>query len=207
MKEIIKYMMKLLYYFQYLLTDLQLKRKVATQQLMIVVGASGVFEDGWIPTDIRNLNIVLDANWQRYFKPDSINAILAEHVWEHLSPEEAAVAASNCYVYLKFGGYLRVAVPDGLHPSPEYIDRVKPGGSGAGADDHKVLYDYNSFSKVFSSAGFKVELLEYFDEHGEFHFIDWDYEVGMIERSYRFDERNSGGSLTYTSIIIDAWKV
>ena len=73
-----------------------------------------------------------------------MDAILAEHVWEHLDCFAAIVAAQNCFKYLKPGGYIRVAVPDGWHPDKDYIDYVKPGGWGAGSDDHHVLYTYTN---------------------------------------------------------------
>lgn len=97
-------------------------------------------------------------------------------------------------------------MPDGYHNKEEYINYVRPGGSGAGADDHKVLYTYKSLTKIFQDAGFHVKLLEYFDENGKFHFTEWNERDGMIHRSVRFDERNCNDELNYTSIIIDAVK-
>ena len=79
------------------------------------------------------------------------------------------------------------------------------GGKGSGAR-HKVLYNYESLSSLFERAGFKVELLEYFDSDGEFHYVDWDTDSGKIHRSRRFDKRNKNGALKYTSIILDAHK-
>ncbi len=98
-----------------------------------------------------------------------MDAILAEHVWKHLDCNAAIVAAQNCFTYLKPGGYIRVAVPDGLHPDDSYIDYVKPGGWGADSDDHHVLYTYSTLQTVFASVGFQIRLLEYFDERGRFH--------------------------------------
>lgn len=176
------------------------------QPLRIVIGAGGVFERGWIPTDIETLNILNIADWKYYFPEGSIDAILAEHVWEHLTIEQGIEAARNCYKYLRPGAYLRVAVPDGFHFKPEYIDHVRPGGAGAGAADHKVLYNFKSLREVFSKIGFHVHLLEYFDEKREFHYEDWNSEDGMVCRSKRFDTRNQDGLLNYTSIILDARK-
>lgn len=34
---------------------------------------------------------------------------------------------------LKPGGYVRVAVPDGFHPDPAYIEMGRPGGYGTGS--------------------------------------------------------------------------
>jgi predicted SAM-dependent methyltransferase len=174
--------------------------------LRIVVGAGGVFDPGWIPTEVEFLNLLKPGDWAKYFRPNLIDAILAEHVWEHLAPVQGIKAAALCYQYLRPGGYLRVAVPDGLHPEPNYIQRVRPGGTGQGAEDHKVLYDYQTLRRVFQPVGFKVKLLEYFDHQGVFHFIHWNHFDGMIRRSSRFDSRNANHHLAYTSLILDCEK-
>ncbi|MBN1438109.1 MAG: hypothetical protein JW929_01760 [Anaerolineales bacterium] len=172
--------------------------------LRIVIGASATFDPGWIPTEIEALNILREEDWARFFEPGSIDAMLAEHVWEHLTAEEALRGAELCRRYLKPGGYLRIAVPDGCHPDPDYIRWVEPGGSGAGATDHKVLYTHHSAKALFERAGFRVRLYEFFDEAGRFHCDEWSPADGMIHRSKRFDKRNRGGKLAYTSIILDA---
>ena len=174
--------------------------------LRIVIGAGGVYQKGWIPTDIEQLNLLRLEDWRRYFKPDSIDAILAEHVYEHLTENEAYQAAKNCFLFLKPTGYIRVAVPDGYHISLDYIKAVEPGGSGSGSDDHEVLYNYRTLAHVFESAGFEVNWLEYFDEGGTFHIKDWHEDDGLINRSSKYGKRNSDGRLNYTSIIIDALK-
>ncbi|MFH1999658.1 MAG: methyltransferase domain-containing protein, partial [Planctomycetota bacterium] len=166
---------------------------------------------GWVPTNQETFNILVESDWSAYFKPDSLDAILAEHVWEHLTTEEAAIAARNCYHFLKPGGYLRVAVPDGFHPVPDYIEWVRPGGNGPGADDHKVLYTCNTFQRLFTLVGFNVDMLEYYDEQGLFHYVDWEPADGMIRRSMRFDKvtfdrSKSGGNFDFTSIVLDARK-
>jgi predicted SAM-dependent methyltransferase len=172
----------------------------------IVIGSGGTRFEGWVPTEKDELDLLNESDWQRYFEESSLDAILAEHVWEHLTFTESLLAAQICYRYLKSGGYLRIAVPDGYHPNPNYIEDIKPGGIGLGADDHKVLYTYDTLSNVFESTGFKVNLLEYFDEEHHFHFVDWLSSDGFIERSRRFDSRNSDDPLAYTSIILDATK-
>jgi predicted SAM-dependent methyltransferase len=187
------------------LTGPRLLRKAAKREpIRIVIGASGVHDRGWTPTDIEYLDITREVDWQRFFTPASITGMLAEHVWEHLTPSDSMQAARLCQKYLKSNGYLRAAVPDGLRPDPSYIEHVKPGGTGPGADDHKLLYTYRTFKDVFEEAGFRVEILEYFDENGDFHSVDWNPEDGMIYRSRRFDPRNKDGKLHYSSLIIDA---
>lgn len=96
------------------------------KDIRLVLGAAGTAFDGWVSTDIDILDIPSSINWRFLFKKGSINAILAEHVWEHLDDIAAKKAVKNCYRYLKKGGYLRIAVPDGFHPDPSYIEFVKP---------------------------------------------------------------------------------
>lgn len=184
----------------------KLKRAAGRPEIKIVVGASNIYEKGWAATEVDFLNLLNEKDWQYFFQENSIQAILAEHVWEHLHPADGLLAARMCFKYLKSGGYLRVAVPDGYHPDKEYIEYVRPGGTGAGADDHKILYTESSFAKLFQEAGFQVRLLEWFDSNGKFHYQEWDTNDGMIWRSRRFDERNKDGQLKYTSLIIDAVK-
>jgi predicted SAM-dependent methyltransferase len=174
----------------------------------IVIGSAFRHDPGWVPTDIEFLNLLKPGDWDRFFAPASLDAMLAEHVWEHLTLDEARTAARTCFKYLKPGGYLRIAVPDGFHPDPTYRDWVRPGGASPGqlANDHKVLYTYQTLRDVFESAGFRVELYEYFDEAGKFQYRDWDEKAGTIWRSKRFDKRNTGGKLVFTSIVLDAVK-
>ena len=174
--------------------------------IKLIIGASGTDQEGFTPTDQAYLDLLAPEQWRRFFEPDSIAVIFAEHVWEHLSPADARRAARTCHEFLARGGYLRVAVPDGLHPNPDYVDRVRPGGSGPEAHEHQVLYTHATFRQVFEQVGFRVELLEYFDETGAFHASPWDPAGGLVRRSARFDQRNVGGALVYTSVILDAVK-
>lgn len=180
------------------------------QSPKIIIGAhvqAGILLDnGWISTSQRFLDMLNEEDWRNLFGNRKIGALLAEHVWEHLTLDAGIQAATMCYKYLRAGGRLRVAVPDGFHPDEEYINMVKPGGTGAGADDHKVLYTYESFASVFTRVGFGVTLLEHFDKSGQFNSIQWDPKDGFIFRSKATDQRNRGGELKYTSIILDAIK-
>ena len=189
-----------------------LKRRIARQAacggpIRILIGAGFQAQEGWIPTDMQYLNLLVEDHWKRALDNHPIDAIIAEHVWEHLSPTDGRAAAANCFKYLRPGGYLRVAVPDGNHPNPDYIDFVRVGGSGPGADDHKVLYTYESFGDLFRSVGFDVELLEYYDADHNFHANPWDPSAGRIHRCQgRTERKTDGGTVQYTSVILDARK-
>jgi predicted SAM-dependent methyltransferase len=173
----------------------------------IILGAGNKNYLRWVSTDKNTLDILCRDNFKRYWKPSSRWIFLAEHVWEHLTIEESKIANANCFEFLQLGGRLRIAVPDGLHPDYLYINNVRPGGVGPGAEDHKVIYNYKLLRETLEEAGFKVDLLEYWDENGVFHFRKWDSEDGHICRSKRYDSRNKNGALNYTSLIVDAIKM
>lgn len=189
----------------------ELRRLAASTQtdqtpLRLVIGASQVFESGWVGTEIETLNLLRPSHWERCFRPASIDALLAEHVWEHLTVKQGTEAAARCHEYLKPGGYLRLAVPDGYHPDAGYRDAVRPGGTGPGADDRRVLYSHQLLTAILEHVGFQVRLLEYFDADGQFHAEPWEPADGKILRSMRFDRRNRDGQLGYTSLMVDAIK-
>jgi predicted SAM-dependent methyltransferase len=178
-----------------------LRRQLQATPRRIVIGASGTFQDGWVQTDAHELNLLDPDTWSRYLEPDSVDALLAEHVWEHLTVAEGRIGAQVCYAHLKPGGYIRVAVPDGLHPDPEYREYIGVNGvAGGGMGGHKVVYTYRLLQEVFEGVGFITKLLEYHDEAGQLHLREWSPADGMIRRSSKYD---SGGAV---SIILDAMK-
>jgi len=173
----------------------------------INVGSGYVaFDEDWFSCDIDILNLTKRTDWILLLKNRRVRNIFAEHVWEHLSEGDTLLANNNCYEFLKKGGRLRIAVPDGFHPNQEYINYVKPNGTGIGSDDHKILYNYKVMTEKLEKAGFKIALLEYWDENGKFHYIDWSNNHGKVTRSKRYDSRNIDGKLNYTSLIVDAFK-
>jgi predicted SAM-dependent methyltransferase len=177
------------------------------KRLKLNIGSAGVnSDDSWLPTDIDILDITDHGNWSSLLNKIRFKNIMAEHVWEHLTEEHTALANKNCYDFLERGGGLRIAVPDGNHPDEKYIEWVRVGGNGEGADDHKILYTYDVMKQKLEKVGFEVRLLEYWDENGKFHYTDWTNEGGLIRRSRRYDERNVSGELKYTSLIVDAIK-
>lgn len=181
-------------------------RVLRASVIRVIVGAGGTSYDGWISTDYPALDVVDEESWFRLFEPEQIDALLAEHVFEHLTDDQIAAAFSNSYKFLRSGGHLRIAVPDGYHPDTSYIEMVKPGGRGSGAEDHKQLFNYQTLSSQLGKVGFLVRLLEWFDEEGSFHFRDWADQGGFVSRSSRNDERNLVRPLAYTSLILDAYK-
>jgi predicted SAM-dependent methyltransferase len=199
-----------------------------TGPLRVIVGGGHYLPyPGWHLTDQDILDIVEESHWRALFGGRKLDNLLAEHVWEHLTTEEGGRAAALSFQYLRPGGVLRIAVPDGFHPNPGYIRAVEPGGTGKAALDHKVLLTYKSLASSLERVGFAVDLLEYWDENGTFHHRPFSFSPrGRINRRplFRCDEpawtrgpeyaeRNgqSGGKpeqypFNVTSLIVDARK-
>ena len=183
-----------------------LHRVSITNPLRVVIGSSGVFDPDWIPSNYQYLNLLVESHWQRAFGRRKISSVLAEHVWEHLDAADGLDALLRVYRYMEDGARLRLAVPDGYSPNPAYIEMVKPGGSGEGCDDHKLLYNVDTLEKIMLEAGFHVERLEYYDSEGKFHRFPWSVLDGMVHRSMQHDQRNVDNKIVYTSLILDGYK-
>ena len=171
----------------------------------VIIGAGQTRYSGWIATDMPAFDVLAAADWARLFPPASVDRMLAEHVFEHVSVADFSRFLRIARQYLAPNGRVRIAVPDGCHPDSDYIERVRPGGTGIGADDHQVLYTCESMGEALRAGGYQFELLEYFDAAGRFHRRDWRAEDGFVMRSALSDRRNSNGELKFTSLIIDCW--
>lgn len=129
------------------------------------------------------MNLLDENTLQNGYDKSSITAILAEHVWEHLTYEEGIEAAKMCFKYLMPSNYIRCAVPDGYFPDETYQTIVQVGGPGPRdhpAASHKMVHNYKTLTKMFKSAGYEGKLLEYHIEKGDFHQNYWDGVDGVI---------------------------
>jgi predicted SAM-dependent methyltransferase len=182
----------------------QIQQQISVQNppYKVIVGAGKTQYTGWIATDYPALDITKAEDWQRYFAPQSIQRIVAEHVLEHLTTEQLRQFLQAVRPYLADDARIRIAVPDGYHPDPTYIKYVRPNGSGLGSDDHKVLYNYELLAKVVEQVGFICELLAYYDAQGQFHKNEWDIADGYIER-IGGTRTLDGKQFSYTSLIVD----
>jgi predicted SAM-dependent methyltransferase len=179
------------------------------QPLRVILGGGGQSWPGWIATDKDTLDLLRPNQWAPFFRSRLADAFLCEHVWEHLTESQGQAAATLCFRWLKPGGYLRCAVPDGNFRDKAYQQNAQVGGPGPPdhpAAGHKVVYDYRRFTTLFQRAGFQVDLLEYCDEQGRFHYHQWSPDDGPIYRSLLLDHRNQGGKINNVSLIVDAQK-
>ena len=188
----------------------QIRRRVGEcgnlgRPLRVIIGAGSTRYDGWIATDIPAFDILKHEHWALLFQPASVDNMLAEHVFEHLTTDQLGEFLRIARLYLKPNGRIRIAVPDGYHPDADYIEHVRPGGIGEGATDHKVLYNCDLISAILQEQGYYCKLLEYFGADGRFHRCEWSAEDGFVGRSASHDARNAAGKLAYTSLIVDIW--
>ncbi|CAD5898483.1 conserved hypothetical protein [Carnobacterium maltaromaticum] len=177
--------------------------------MKVIIGAGNTSFNGWISTNKEDLDLLEKESFKKFFHEKKADALFAEHVWEHLTFAEGKIAARNCYDFLEDGGYLRVAVPDRNFRNADYQKLVQVGGPGPKehlAFSHKILYDVSVFTKLFKECGFEVNLLEYCDDMGTFHYNYWNPDDGRVGRSFRFDTRNSKSKLGMVSLILDAHK-
>ena len=178
------------------------------KEVNLIVGAGGTSYPNWIPAEKDCLDISKKDDFDKVLGRRKINKLLAEHVLEHLDDITLKQSLSNINTFLVTSGSFRIAVPDGYHSDLNYIEQVKPGGTGNGSDDHKHLFTYQTLSQLLTENGFQASLVEYWDEKGQFHsnYKNND-ELGYIKRSLINDQRNSDNNPNYTSLIIDAIKL
>lgn len=173
------------------------------KKLKINIGASETKFEGWFQTEQYFLDVSKRNDFAKMFSDRKINFILAEHVLEHISNHDLALMLKHFQEFTADDINIRIAVPDGFHKDFDYIEEVKPGGKGPGAEDHKNLFTYKSLSKLFEDAGFIAHPVEYWDEQGVFHQGYSNDDKGHIRRSFINDSRNASGNPVYTSLIID----
>lgn len=171
--------------------------------LRLIVGAGGTEYEGWLSTDKYLLDATKQEDWARIFRPGTLDNILSEHVLEHLDLDQCRRLLSLSYHFLKPGGRIRVAVPDGNRGDEPYREETMPPYDG-----HKLMLTVDSLNDLLRAAGFETRALEWFDENDTFHAVEWDESQGPVMRCRRNDrqERYRRGDLLYTSIIMDGVK-
>ena len=172
----------------------------------VVIGASEAeitnplahgYSTNWLLLSANDLNILDHRQWNYYFEKSSLQTIVAEHVFEHLTFSDALIALHLCWKYLKTGGKFRLAVPDAysFHQNKE-MTRASDIDWG-----HRVKYNYQSLTHVLLQARFENSvLLEWHTRRGFLYNRRWNPLEGFIQRSKHFDKRGA------VSLIVDAIK-
>lgn len=134
-----------------------------------------------LPPVLRRAGLISDARWPTYasgafkrvrylditrafpFRDASVDAVLASHVLEHLTPEEGAHCVAEIFRVLAPGGVARIAVPD-LDAEIAGYDPRQPDeflfgllqGRDRSTSRHRHWWHYNeqSMRALLTSAGF-----------------------------------------------------
>lgn len=177
--------------------------------MKIIIGAAMTHQDGWYSTNEQWLDIAREAHWQRVFQGKALlTYVLAEHVFEHLTPDQARKALLLVARHMRTGGHIRIAVPDGYSPDPTYLLHVGIAGIGADAEDHKQLLNCDSLMQYLHEAGFAPELKEGYRRSGELVQQLLDAEAGLVIRS-RSNAQTMAGRAGWdfvdanTSLVVD----
>lgn len=127
---------------------------------------------GWVNVDFlrpgRKLDLYWDLRRPLPFSDESVDAIFAEHVLEHLPFVVGVGLLRECRRVVRTGGIVRVGVPDLDRYIASYlgrddiIDRVRPGrptralalGEPFFLDGHRCMYDFETMKRALHEAGF-----------------------------------------------------
>jgi predicted SAM-dependent methyltransferase len=84
------------------------------KNLRLNIGCGSNLEQGWINIDFYGPPDLFRWDCRRGipFDAESVEAIFAEHVFEHFNPETGRKFLSECYRCLRPGGIARIIVPD-----------------------------------------------------------------------------------------------
>jgi hypothetical protein len=132
----------------------------------IQFGSGGTFIDGWINCDLPQHDI----RKPLAIASESAEFLFAEHVIEHITPQEAWVFLTECMRILRPGGTVRLAFPDLkriLHAPQLYHDFTNRGGWGDGtaagsvrgalfAHGHLGAWTADSMRTMLEAQGFTV---------------------------------------------------
>lgn len=163
----------------------QIARAVTREDpIKLILGAAETWQEGWYSTNEQWLDIARADHWAAVFGGRRIiSHAVAEHVFEHLTEDQTRAALALIAAHMVPGGRLRIAVPDGHYPDPDYIRRVGINGIGDDAADHKQLLTVDSLSAMMRGAGFATTHVEGFEADGRLVTNRWDPADGWIRRS------------------------
>lgn len=208
--DLVKYINRIRFLRWYWLGRRRIKKQIdkaisVNRKIKIIIGAGGTQYDSWISTDLPHFDILKKSDWEFFLGNSKIDNLLSEHVLEHLTEEQVAKVLQFANHFLQEGGCFRIAVPDAYHSNPEYIDHVRPGGTGAGADDHKSFWSIDSLSSLCIQNNLKPNAIEFFDSHGKLFSEVIQEENGPILRSITKDFKAKVSN--FSSLVIDAVKI
>jgi predicted SAM-dependent methyltransferase len=154
-------------------------------KLKLNIGSFTVMlHNGWINTDIVNLNdyaaqnqykfLQMDCRFPLPFENNTVDLIVSSHMLEHLDWNEGLNFLKECYRIMKPNATMRIAVPDTetlfqyyKTNKLEMLDEMNVTAAQNKSqsfklwsflfDGHKIAYDFSSLEQIGNEAGFRVE--------------------------------------------------
>jgi predicted SAM-dependent methyltransferase len=138
------------------------------QPLKLHLGSGVVYKAGWVNIDLLPARVDVPWNLVRGipFRDATVDAIMHEHLQEHLTLRQGYELACESRRVLKPGGILRIGVPDAGQAVQSYAGnwsddwaRSAPTGMIAiqrlfYADGHRAMYDGQTLILLLHAAGF-----------------------------------------------------
>ncbi len=199
------------FYYKFRFFKLKTYLFFSENSVNLILGAALTYQKGWFSTNEDWLDISKAAHWNKLFNSKKrVKRVLAEHVFEHLTIDEMRNSLRLIFANMVNGGSLRIAVPDGNNPNPEYRKNCGIDGIGADASDHKQFLTYELLSREVEQIGFNHTLIEGYLKNKELVSKSFNDNLGRVIRS-----RNNSVNLykkgwdfcdSNTSLIIDCFK-
>lgn len=168
----------------------------------IIIGAGGTEYEGWISTELKQLDITSEKDFTCLFSGRLIDNLLLEHVVEHIEYEEFLKFLVLVKRFLSAKAVVRIAVPDANHPSSYVRALTGVNGLEPGAEDHKVFYSVEDFEYIAVMTGYSLRKNEFFDNTGLFKSVFYDFKDGYVSRcSKNYVGRFTGCSIEYNKMI------
>lgn len=106
------------------------------------IGCGNNYHSDWINLDLYRNRQVKYYNIKNKlpFFSNSVDVVYHSHVLEHLNKEEAERFIKDCFRVLKFGGIMRVVVPDLEQITKEYLVNLEKGFESM---DRETIFNYN----------------------------------------------------------------
>ena len=88
--------------------------------MRVIIGAGKTAFEGWVSTQESELNLFQEEDFRRLFAQERPEAMLAEHVWEHMTFEEGcrelSTATNGCRMGVIFASLflMPISVTNGI---------------------------------------------------------------------------------------------
>lgn len=180
---------------QRIIHNLKLKKE---SNLILGSGHSFGYNDqsfpDFISTDQDELDLINRFEISQYIPKESITTILANHVLEHIYPEEIVSVFINIHFMQKNNGTLIFCVPDINSYSSQYYNSKDEAIIFQPKASHYILYSYESLDNILHKIGYKTYPIYYHVNNREIYGNNESYNIlkeikllDYIQRSIKSD--------------------